>query len=109
MRFLRSAWIAERVPGTRAALRLAVVVVGFHAVASCQPPAESARANPADPLPPAVQAPPSIYPQLALARQRDGWRSPPFASPRRPGRSCRLTETFTGNDMPAAVLVAHGR
>jgi uncharacterized protein len=66
MRFLRSAWIAERVPGTRAALRLAVVVVGFHAVASCQPPAESARANPADPLPPAVQAPPSIYPQLAL-------------------------------------------
>jgi uncharacterized protein len=183
MRFLRSARIAERAPGARGALVLGAVIVGFLAVASCQPPAESARANLADPLPPALQVPPSIYPQLALlvpagpppapipaihptvavldddffdddlstqARddewetddaggqwlaaslnggtddeadaESDGATASGAANQAvvlemlgehiEPGSFARLTwaatETFAGNDVPAAVLVAHG-
>lgn len=160
-----------------ASLRLVGLAVGFVAAASCQPPAESARAAAIDPLPVAVQAPPVIYPQLALLvpagpppapvpaiapelrllgdRPEDDvspdepWDETAIAEGEgeeadgqiltaalesdadlleeaavqsvvlemlgeriEPGTFARLTwaatETFAGNDVPAAVLVAHG-
>lgn len=54
---LRTPWVP---------VRLACLTLGFLAVASCQPPVESARAATPEGLPPAVQAPPTITPQLAV-------------------------------------------